>query len=807
MQIYIKFANCENIIYLCNGVVPLDNSEIINIIGGASRITLLREAEIIPFEPDPVSTGVVKIRPMKRQLRIGLAALLAAVPSCALASEHSEKSDSVINLRDIEVVANRAGIRTPIAFSNFSKADIESANDGRDIPFMLSSLPSIVTTGDAGGGVGYSSIRVRGTDASRINITANGIPINDSESHNVYWVNMPDLASSLRDIQVQRGAGTSTNGAGAFGASINMITDTPADEQSAEVVASYGSYNANRQTVKINSGLFGQHWNVDARFSHIGSDGYIDRATSQLWSYHGQLAYTGESTSARLIAFGGKEKTYMAWDYASKEDMEKYGRTYNPCGEYIASDGSIAYYDDQCDNFVQHHMQLLIGQKLGPNWRLNLALHYTKGDGYYNQYKTDRTLVEYGLTPFLNANGELVEESDLIRLKNNDNDFGGGIFALNYESSGLRATLGGGMNWHHGRHFGQIDWVRNYVGPIDPLQLYYDNTGRKFDSNVYLRADYLLADGLSAYADMQYRHIRYSIRGVSDNYDWNIEGPAQLDVLRRYDFFNPKFGLTYLAGNHRAYASWSVAHKEPVRDNFTDGDPLHYPSSERLFDYEAGYSYTSKLFTVGANLYFMDYKDQLVVTGQLSDTGNPLSINVPDSYRMGIELQGTLRPLTWLDWDMNATISRNRIKNFTEYIYEGEWTNPITFDRGSTPIAFSPDLIFNTALKFHHSGFDASLSGQYISSQYMNNAKSEEAKLNSYFVSNLQLGYTFRNIPSVKSLHLGLTIYNLFNEKYFNNGYAGAGYYVDGGEKVIYRYAGYAAQAPTNFIAKVALSF
>ncbi len=747
----------------------------------------------------------------KTSLRLGAVALYAAMPICAIAAdaEASGVADStVINLRDVEVVANRASARTPIAFSNFTRKDIERTNDGRDIPFMLGSLPSIVTTGDAGGGVGYSSIRVRGTDPSRINITANGVPINDSESHNVYWVNMPDFASSLRDIQVQRGAGTSTNGAGAFGASINMITDAPSYLPSAQVAASYGSYNTNKQTVKVNSGLFGDHWSVDARLSHIGSDGYIDRAFSQLWSYQGQLAYTGENTTARLLAFGGKEKTYMAWDYASKEQMEEFGRTYNPCGEYIAADGSTAYYEDQCDNFVQHHLQFLLGQNLGNNWRMNLALHYTKGDGYYNQYKTDRTLIEYGLTPFLNSDGELIEESDLIRLKHNDNDFGGGIFNINYSGKRLNAAIGGGMNWHRGRHFGQIDWVRNYVGTIDPLQNYYDNIGRKFDSNIYARADYKIGNGFSAYADMQYRHIRYSIRGVSDNFDWNTMDMAQLDVLRTYDFFNPKAGLTYINGSHRAYASWSVAHKEPVRDNFTDGDPNHYPSAERLLDYEAGYSFTTSLLTLSANLYYMDYKDQLVVTGQLSDTGNPLSVNVPDSYRAGVELQGELRPTSWFDWKINATLSRNRIKNFTEYIYEDEWTNPISFDRGSTPIAFSPECILNTAFNFHHSGFDASLTGQYVSDQYMNNAKSEEVKLDAYFVSNLYLGYTFTNIPSVKSLRLGFTVYNLFNEKYCNNGYAGAGYYIgEGGEKVIYRYAGYAAQAPTNVLASISLSF
>lgn len=739
-------------------------------------------------------------------------AALCAILSCpvlahAAQNEAPVDTASVINLRNVEIVANRADANTPVAFSSLTAAEIAKVNDGRDIPFLLETLPSVIVTGDAGGGIGYSGIRVRGSDASRINITANGIPINDSESSNVYWVNMPDLASSLRDIQVQRGAGTSTNGAGAFGATVNMISDAPSIDPSALISASYGSYNSNKQTVKVSSGLFGDHWSADIRLSHIGSDGYIDRAFSRLWSYMGQLAYAAGRSSIRLIAFGGKEQTYMAWDYASKDDMEKYGRRYNPCGQYTAADGSIAYYPDQCDNFIQHHIQLLGSHSFTDNLNLNIALHYTKGDGYYNQYKTRRTLIEYGLHPFIDADGQEVEKSDLIRLKNNDNDFGGGMFTLTWRPGRVNATLGGAANWHRGNHFGQVAWVRNYIGPIDPLQRYYDNVGRKFDTNIYGRADIDICRGLTGYADIQFRHVRYTIRGISDNYDWNTAGMAALDLYRNYNFLNPKAGITYTAGPHRAFASWSVAHKEPVRDNFTDSDPAHYPVPERLFDYELGYRFTHSLFDIAANLYYMDYKDQLVVTGQLSDTGNPLSVNVPDSYRMGIELQGALRPVSWFDWQINATLSRNRIKNFVEYIYEDEWTNPISFSRGDTPIAFSPSFTLHNAFNFHVADFDATVASRYVSSQYMNNAHSLEAKLDSYFVSDLHLAYTFRRLPAVKALRLGLSVYNIFNALYCNNGYAGAGYYIDGAEKVIYRYAGYAAQATTHLLGTITLTF
>lgn len=729
--------------------------------------------------------------------------------TCAVsANAHEENVDSGIVLKQLEVVANRATARTPVAFTTIGKKELLRDNDGRDITFLLQATPSVTITSDAGAGMGYTSMRVRGTDGSRINVMANGIPINNPESHNVYWVNMPDLASSLRDVQIQRGVGTSANGAGAFGASVNMITDAPSDEAYAELSGAYGMYNSNRQTLRVGSGVLGDHWSFDARVSHLGSDGYIDRASSELWSYFGQAAYRSYTTLVRLLAFGGKEKTYMAWDYASKEQMEQYGRRYNPCGAYTDSDGNPAFYPDQNDNYVQHHFQLLLSQVLSENLRLNAALHYTKDDGYYDQYKTGRTLEEYGLTPFVDADGNKIKKSDLIRLKKNDNSFGGGYVNFNYSRGRVDATFGGAASFFYGHHFGQVKWVRNYIGSIDPLQRYYDNAGRKFDSNLFLRANVQVSEPFSAYADMQYRHIDYTIRGASDNWDWNTEAPARLDVNRHWNFFNPRVGLNYENGAHRAFASWSVAHKEPTRDNFTDGDMAHAPKAERLFDYELGYSFSAKSFSAGVNLYYMDYKNQLVLTGQLSDTGNSLSENVPSSYRAGIEIQAAWKPVRWFGWQANATFSRNRIKNFVEYIYEDGWTNPVTFDRGNTPIAFSPDIILNNTFDFKYRKFDVALQTRYISKQYMNNARTEAAVLDGYCVSDLHTAYTFTEIGGIKELKLGFSVYNIFNKKYFSNGYASSGYEVgSNGEKQFYIYTGYAAQAPAHVMATATLRF
>lgn len=750
---------------------------------------------------------------------------IAAIAGCMPVLAANEATVAVIdtdtvqsvNLAEVAVVAQRADSKTPVAFTNVTGKEIERINQGVDIPYLLSMTPSVVTTSDAGAGIGYSSIRIRGTDGSRINVTTNGVPVNDSESHNVYWVNLPDIASSVKDFQVQRGAGTSTNGAGAFGGSINMVTDVPSREPYASFSGSYGMYNTHKETIKVGTGIIGGHWAAEARLSNIGTDGYIDRATADMYSYFAQVGYYAGASSIRLLAFGGKQRTYMAWDYATKEQMEKYGRRYNPCGEYTDKDGNVAYYPNQYDNYILHNFQLLARHRFTSALSLDVALHYTKGDGYYEQYKTKRSLVEYGLSPFeitvTNPDGsqsvQTVKKTDLVRLKKMDNGFGGGLFNLSYTSGRVSAVVGGALNAYHGSHFGQVAWLRNYVGEINPLQEYYRNTGHKIDGNIYARANVSLYDGLSAYADLQYRHIDYTIKGISDTYNYNTGEMDRIAIDRTFDFFNPKIGVNYLFDSkHRAFASWSVAHKEPTRNNFIDCAPGRPPKAERLFDYEIGYNYIGNILTAGINLYYMDYKDQLVATGQLSDTGNSVSENVPASYRAGIELQFGLKPCRWFDWSVNATLSRNRIKDFVEYIYDdNDYTSHITVNHGSTRISFSPDFILNNAFNFEWRGFDASLQSHYVSRQYMTNSEQKDQSLDAYFVSNLLLGYTFR-MQGLKNVRVGLTVNNLFSEKYENNGYAGSGYYVDdAGDKVIYHYSGYSAQAPVNVIGSVSVNF
>lgn len=706
------------------------------------------------------------------------AALVSA--SCAALAATAPKADTakVVRLQNVEVTATRATKSTPVAFTNVSKQQIAELNHGKDIPFLISSTPSVLTTSDAGAGIGYSAMRVRGTDATRINVTANDIPMNDAESHSIFWVNTPDFASSLEDIQIQRGVGTSTNGAGAFGASVNMRTQRFSMNPYAEMSGTYGSFNTNKETFKVGSGLIGGHWNFDARFSHIASDGYRDRASSKLHSYFAQAGYFGGQTSVRFITFGGKECTYHAWDGISKSDLTD-NRKYNPNGE-IKRDGKvIGFYDDQTDNYRQTHYQLIWDQGIGANWHWNLGLHYTDGFGYYQEYKNARTLKEYGLEPFMVGDNK-VKKSSLVRKKNVDSGFGGAVFSLNFAKGSLNTTFGGSFNSYANDHYGNVIWVENYLLPLDPSHEYYRNKGKKNDFTIYWKASNTLWQSLRLYADMQYRHIGYKITGDNDKWDWTAS-PEHLQVLNvdeKFDFFNPKVGLIYDFNKHNtAYASFSVAQKEPTRNNYTDGLFTVHPKAEKLFDWEAGYTFSSDRFTAGVNFYYMKYKDQLVLNGKLNEIGEAMAENVPDSYRMGVELQAGVKITEWLRWDLNGTFSRNRIKDYVGYVsnYEASTWNDLytqtAVEKGSTTIAMSPSFIGNSVIAFNLKGFSAQFTSQYVSRQYLDNFENKEDSLDPYFVSHLNLAYTFK-LPHVKAITVGCTVYNIFNEKYETNGYS-----------------------------------
>ncbi len=741
---------------------------------------------------------------MKRHLWMAMAAV-GVVGATSAQNTINQDADSlkVMNLQEVQVIATRATNKTPVAYTNVTKEEISKINKGQDIPYLLSMTPSAITTSDAGAGIGYTSLRVRGTDGTRINVTVNGVPMNDAESHNLFWVNMPDFASSIKDIQVQRGAGTSTNGAGAFGGSINMQTKGASVEPYAEVNGSYGSFNTHKETIEVGTGLLNDHWTFDARLSNIGTDGYIDRAAVDLKSYYLQGGYFGKNTSVKFITFAGKEQTYHAWNYASMEEMEEYGRDYNSCGAYINDDGEVVYYKNQTDNYVQKNYQLLFNHNFNPQLNLNVALHYTKGDGYYEEYKEGRSFAEYGLTSFFDGE-EWVDESDLIRQKKMDNSFGGGVFSLNYTNSRLTASLGGGLNQYKGNNFGEVIWVKNYIGALEPNHEYYSNNANKVDGNIYIKASYDITSKLSGYADLQYRHIDYTIDGTNDSYDWNTGAPANLAVDETFDFFNPKVGLNWsITPEQRLYASFSVAQKEPTRNNYTDVIELTtLPKSEKLRDYELGYSLNKRAYSLGVNLYYMDYTDQLVLTGALNDIGEPLTENVKDSYRMGVELMAGVRPCDYFQWDFNATFSKNRIVESVETLTDYAGTD-YQIEHEDTPIAYSPEVLLNNRFVLFYKNFEASLQSQFVGKQYLTNTQVEELTIDPYFVSNLNVAYSIRPKRYLKEIILGVTIYNLFNEEYENNGW-GYSYHVDGTR---YNGAGYAAQAGTNVLGNVSFRF
>ena len=728
-----------------------------------------------------------------------------------------------VELQDVQVVSTRASRKTPMAFTNMNKEQLKAVNYGKDVPFLLSLTPSVTMTSDAGNGIGYTSLRVRGTDPSRINITANGIPMNDAESAQLFWVNMGDFASSVQSMQIQRGVGTSTNGSGAFGASLNMQTENIGVEPYFGVDLSGGSYYSHKQTLRFGTGLINEHWGIQGRLSNIGSKGYLDRAATKLNSYFLQAGYFGDNTMVKFITFNGVEETYHAWNYTSKYEQSLYGRTYNSCGEFYDADGNRRYYDNQTDNYHQQNYQLIWNQRFSNVLSLNAALHYTKGEGYYEEYKRKRTLFEYDLD-----NAMTWATSDLVRQKKMDNDFYGVVASIQYDNkSNLQATLGGGWNKYDGNHFGLVKWVKSPVDALLPDHKYYDNNTKKTDFNVYGKVTYGLFAGLNAYVDLQYRHVGVKMEGPTDEINWDNSQRIVYNMDESFNFFNPKFGLNYdINPNHKVYASYAIAHKEPTRNNFENNinAELEMPKAERLNDLELGYKYQSEVFTAGANFYWMNYKDQFVLTGEIDKIGEAITRNVDKSYRLGVEVEAALKPVDWFRWDVNATWSKNQVKGITVKL-----TDNSVADLGDQPLAFSPEWIVNNIFTFNYKGLNASIQSQYISEQYMTNTGFKSYKtlddngqptdvsmmLDGHFVTNIDLSYNFK-LPKlgIKDATIGVTLYNLFSAKYDNNGWAAPAYEKENGKVVatgwgtsdLYE-AGFAPSAPFNMMAHLSVNF
>ncbi len=714
---------------------------------------------------------------------------------------------------EVIVKSTRAGKTAPVTYSEMNQEEIKNMNQGQDLPFVLNFMPSVVTTSDAGAGIGYTGIRIRGSDATRINVTINGVPLNDSESQGVYWVDIPDIASSTQSIQVQRGVGTSTNGAGAFGGTINLQTNHLDADPYAELINGIGSFGTRRHTLNFGTGLLKQHWAIDGRLSKIESNGYIDRASSDLDSYYFSAGYYGKKTIVKALMFGGDERTYQSWygtpeavldndaegienviinnglDEEQAENMRTAGRTFN---WYL--------YENQVDDYQQDHYQLHASHRFSDRVTAQVALHYTYGRGFYEQYRRDDDYADYGLDDVV-VGGTVLTSTDLVRRRWLDNDFYGMTYALMYKpGNSTELTLGGGWNRYSGGHFGEIIWTETAAGNVPKDYRYYDNTGDKDDFNTYLKAVHQLNRRWQIFGDLQFRRIDYAINGVDNDL-------RALDLATEYNFFNPKAGLSFMPGERSTvYASFAVANREPVRTDFIDNPET--PEPERLNNLEIGYRLSGSMFSFEANGYWMGYRDQLVLTGELNDVGSPLRRNVADSYRAGIELQVGWSISPKFSWQANATFSSNKIKSFTEVIYDYgpafDEFNVIENIYKNTDIAYSPSVIAASQLTwkvlngaFHSEDrLEVSLLSKYVGDQYLDNTSNESRKIDDYFVNDLRLRYSIENWV-FSGIDFTLQVNNVFSERFSSNGYT-FGY--QGGPDYVVRENYYYPQALANYM-------
>lgn len=710
-----------------------------------------------------------------KNLFLFLALFVLSVIANAQNNQKQQDSTKTEKLDEVLVSAVRVSADSPITHSNVSKEELAKRNLGQDIPILLNYLPSVVTTSDAGAGIGYTGIRVRGTDATRVNVTINGIPYNDPESQGTFWVNLGDFASSTESLQLQRGVGTSTNGSGAFGASLNLLTDAFSREASAEIANSFGSFNTRKHTVKVSTGLLNDHFEVSGRFSKIDSDGYVDRAFTDLKSYFLQGIYKDDNTLIKALTFGNVERTYQSWFGLTAEQLQE-NRRQNP---YT--------YENETDNYWQDHYQLHWNQRFDNNWSTNLGLNYTKGRGYFEQYKPEESAADFA---------NLIEEdSDVIVRRWLDNNF----YVLNanvtYKNNALEIISGLSMSSYTGNHFGEVIWGSDLAPNTEIRDRYYDGDATKNDFSVFSKATFKFAEKFTGFVDLQGRFVSYKTNGTSSDVV-----PFVTDA--NFSFFNPKVGLTYRHCDFNSfYASFAVANREPNRDDFQGGVTEH----ETLNDIELGWRYTSKKASINTNLYYMFYKNQLVLTGELDDVGSPLRASSGKSYRLGLEVDANVQFSKFFSTSTNVALSSNKNQDFTTSL-NGELVN-----LGDTNISFSPEVVVGNALNFFPvERLQVSLLSKYVGEQFMGNTDNTESILESYFVNDFNINYEIKPNKLFKSIVLSGLVNNIFNQKYVSNGYFGSFDFDDNtsptGTTTGF-FAGYYPQATTNFLLGATLKF
>ncbi len=725
-------------------------------------------------------------------------AALLALPFIGVAQQPNDTISMQKVLNDVNVNALRATEKTPVAFTNISKSEIEKGNLGQDLPYIISLTPSVVTTSDAGAGVGYTGFRVRGSDPTRINVTINGIPLNDSESQGVWWVNMPDFSSSIESIQIQRGVGTSANGASAFGASVNLKTDGLKKNPYFTTSNSMGSFATLKNNIEFGTGLINNKFAFNGRVSKISSDGYIDRATSNLKSLYLQGTYFGASSVIKALVFTGHERTYQAWNGVPLNYLDE-NRTFNP---YT--------YKNEVDNYGQTHYQLHYSKQLSTETTVNVAAHFTHGEGYYEQEKIGEDFVDYGLENII-LSDDTISSTNLIRRKWLNNDFGGFTYSLNHQMGNLDLVLGGASNSYSGQHYGNIIWAE-YASNGASNHQYYWNKAEKLDHNFYGKANYKYSDATNLYLDLQRRRVDYIFEG----YDRNGV-PSEQEVS--HVFFNPKIGLFHdLNQSQSIYVSFAVANKEPNRNDYVENKADEYPSHETLYDTEVGYKQSGEKFSLGVNLYHMKYKNQLVLTGQINDVGAYRRANIDESYRKGIELEATYKLSDKMTWEGNMTLSENKIISHNEYVDNWDTGDQEKIDYENTDLAFSPTAIWASIFNYKvDKNISLDFISKYVGEQFIDNTSSDDRKLDDYLVNNLRLAYDWDS-KIFKTAKLTLQVNNLLDNKYVSNAwvyrFVSDGYdpreydhYVNADSERGYNMAAYFPEATRNYLLGLTLGF
>ena len=707
------------------------------------------------------------------------------------AQEKLQDTTKIQALEQVYLNGVRVAADSPITHSNLTKQDLAKRNLGQDIPVLLNYLPGVVTTSDAGAGVGYTGIRVRGSDATRVNVTINGIPYNDSESQGTFWVNLPDFASSIESLQLQRGVGSSTNGSGSFGASLNIDTDRSSKEAFAQIANSYGSFDTRKHSVKFSTGLLNDRVEISGRVSNITSDGYIDRASSDLKSYFLQGSYKTDNTFIKALVFGGREVTYQSW-FGIDEQTLSTNPTFNPAGMYSDEDGTVRFHQNQVDDYDQDHYQLIWNERYNNNWSTSATLNYTKGSGFFEEYKEDASLDFHGLLP-ITIDGETSAESDLVRRRWLENNFYALSANAHYKDENWDTTTGVFYSYYQGLHFGEVIWATNFTGP-NFGDRYYSGTGDKHEFTTFSKASYKINNSWSVFGDLQMRIVNYKTAGLTSD-------KVNMIVDEQYEFFNPKFGASYsLNQGNQLYVSYGRASREPRRSDFEQG--VFTP--EILDDYELGWRFTGKNNTLSANLYYMDYKDQLVLTGQLDDSGGFIRETSGNSYRAGLEVEGDFKVLQQLHVRPNIALSSNKNKDYTTS-RDGALVN-----LGTTNISFSPSFIAGNSIDYSPTqNLQIALLSKYVGEQYLGNIDSQTSKLDAYFLNDFSVNYTITKLSFAKSLVLQGLVNNIFDVKYISNGYF---YTYDDdfstpGTVITIEGAGFYPQAGINFLVGATLTF